>query len=247
MRKIAIYKVLIGDYDNLTNELLKTQEDSADFLYDYYFISDHKLELPKPWKLILVNRKFESSSVENRFYKMGIPAIFEDYDYSIYLDANISINGNLNELLTDIINDGHYLYAYPHYRNTTIEEEITNCFIYSRITYRDMLAAKKYLYDHLMIKVGFECGVLIRKKKCIHLDDLFRNWFSLYKDNVKRDQFYFSLALMNLGLRCHSLGENTIRCDNGVFKLHAHKNKLTLLQKAYIVIKVRLYKLIKSF
>lgn len=246
MKRIAVYKVLIGDYDDLTDDIFRYQENDSEFVYDYYFISDRQLSLPAPWKLIIISKQFDSPAIENRFYKMGVPSIFDEYDYTIYLDSNIAINNDLNSLMANVVQDNHYLYAYPHFKNTTIEEEITNCFVFSRIKYREMLDAKKYLRDDLKTRVGFECGVLVRKTGIPLINELFQTWFNLYLNNIKRDQFYFSIALNKHGMTCHSLGENTIRSDDGIFRLYAHKNRLTILEKIYIAIKMRLYKIIKK-
>ncbi|MBW5810713.1 glycosyltransferase [Yersinia kristensenii] len=245
MKKIAIYKVLIGDYDELTNDAFKVAEDSDVIAYDYYFISDRELVVPEPWKLIFIQRKYDSAAVENRLYKIGVPEILSQYDYTIYLDSNISINGDLNKLLNIVINDDHYIYAYPHFINTSVEEEITNCFIFSRINYREMCKAKLYLHLYLKNKVGFECGVLIRKKQDAKLTALAELWFELYFNNVRRDQFYFSIALKRLDMECHVLGENDIRSSGAFFKLHSHKRKITFLQKIYIAIKMRVYSFIR--
>ncbi|ABV17854.1 MULTISPECIES: hypothetical protein [Bacteria] len=241
MKKIAIYKVVIGAYDSITLDSLKTAESTSSLCFEHFLISDQYIEVPETWTLIQISRKFVSPAVENRYYKMGVPSIFDDYDYSIYLDGNIVINDDLTNLIKKIIIDDHYIYAYPHFKNSTIKEEIENCFVFSRISWYDMLKIKRKLKYNLNEKVGFECGVLIRKKRNKELDDLFKTWFELYFNNIRRDQFYFSIALKKHGLICREIGVNDIRTGKGFFSLHPHKNKISIMNKIYIALKMRIY------
>ncbi|EFO1477285.1 hypothetical protein DWG88_22505, partial [Escherichia coli] len=241
MKKIAIYKVLIGDYDPITLDSLKIAESTDSLCFDHFLISDQYIDVPNTWTLIQISRKFDSPAVENRYYKMGVPTIFDDYDYSIYLDGNIIINGYLANLIKKIIIDDHYLYAYPHFKNSTIREEIENCFVFSRIGLYDMYKIKHKLKDYLNEKVGFECGILIRKKRNKKLDDLFKTWFDLYFKNIRRDQFYFSIALKENGLCCREIGVNDIRTGKGIFVLYPHKNKISIMSKIYIALKMKIY------
>lgn len=78
---------------------LKIAESTDSLCFDHFLISDQNIDVPNTWTLIQISRKFDSPAVENRYYKMGVPTIFDDYDYSIYLDGNIMINGYLANLI----------------------------------------------------------------------------------------------------------------------------------------------------
>jgi len=246
MKNIVIYKVLIGDYDQLIKEMFNTTRDNDIFKFDYVLISDMPISVPPPWRLVLIKRKYSSPAVENRFYKINVPEILNRYDYSIYLDSNISIKDDLSSLMCGIVNDNNYIYAYPHFRNTTIEEEILNCFIFSKISYFEMHEARKFFADSLKNRIGFECGVLVRKKPDDKLCKFQITWFDSYLNNIKRDQFYFMMALDKHGLVCKSLGANNIRGGAGLFFLHPHKVKVGLFKKIIIAMKIRFYGYDKS-
>lgn len=91
-----------------------------------------------------------------------------------------------------------------------------------------MLKIKRKLKYNLNEKVGFECGVLIRKKRNKELDNLFKTWFELYFNNIRRDQFYFSIALKRHGLFCREIGVNDIRTGKGFFPFIHTKIKYQL-------------------
>lgn len=242
MKKIVVYKVLIGEYDHITKEMYSITRDSASFAFDYVLISDMNITVPHPWKLMIIDRKFQSPAVENRFYKINVPEEFNSYDYTVYLDSNISIINDLNPMMEMVIADNNYIYAYPHFRDTTIREEIINCFIFSKINYCQMFEARRFLKEKLNKKVGFECSVLIRKKVDKKLTSFHKTWFDLYLNHVKRDQLYFATSLEDNGIACKSLGVNNIRDGKGLFLSHSHKSKITVWKKIYIAIKMRIYR-----
>lgn len=246
MKKVAIYKVLIGEYEYLHDEIFQVTKDSNDIYFDYFFLSDKKIDIPAPWNLIVIDRKFKSPAVENRYYKIQVPNELDIYDYTIYLDTNISIRKNIGTLMQKIISEENYIYAYPHFRNTTIKEEVTNCFIFSRIKYIEMRNAIKFFSDDLNSFVGFECGVLIRKKQDGVLKTFQETWFDFYVNNVKRDQLYFMLSLKKYGVDCHKLAGDPLRSETGYFKLHPHREKVNFIKKITIAIKMRLYRYKRS-
>lgn len=245
-KTIAVYKAVFGNYDEIKSELFAITPSNESSLYDfsYYYITDANVKVPEPWKLVQIQKKYSDNALENRFYKMHVPSILQDYDYTIYLDGNISINGDLSTLLTDKLKKEDYLFAYPHYKNPTLGEEIISCFLFSKISLLEFVRIRKSLDTHLDEKVGFECGVLLRKSNNPLLLLLADKWFEAYINNVRRDQFYFSPALKQLNIQCKVLGVNDIRDNAKFFRLHPHKEKIAFFKKLFVVIKVRLYNLI---
>lgn len=246
MKSIAIYKVLIGEYEFINESVFKISEDTVNYKYSYFFITDREIQVPSPWNLIVIKKQFTSPAVENRFYKILVPDYFEKYDYTIYLDTNISILRSIDSLMDDVVQKDNEIYAYPHFRNTSVKQEIINCFIFSKITFSEMRKALKFFESNLHDLIGFECGVLIRETNKDSLRMFQKTWFDYYRDNVRRDQLYFMLSLKQHNLTCYSLGDNSFRSKLGCFKLHPHKEHATLLKKIGIAIKMKLYRYKKS-
>nr|WP_318381083.1 hypothetical protein [uncultured Enterobacter sp.] len=244
MTSVAIYRVITGGYDNISSEIFKTYDDNTHFHFSYFFISDNPVTVPAPWQYIQLVRKHQNPAIDNRELKLKIPPFLREFDYTIYLDGNIIIKSPLNEIMQKVVRENNLIYAYPHYRNPTLREEIVSCFIYSRITFSELCATKKLLSSFLNMDIGFECGVIIRKKYNEKLKKLGEVWFQYYFRNAKRDQFYFLPSLIEAELECNAIGENMFRSSNGIFKLQSHKNTITAYNKIKIVLKIRLYNLI---
>lgn len=84
--KIAIYTALTGGYDDLMQPAV------IDDRFDYFCFSN---DIPKEnigiWKVRKFEGSFPNKQIESRYPKMHPWEILPEYDYSVYMDANIRI------------------------------------------------------------------------------------------------------------------------------------------------------------
>ena len=84
--KIALYTVLTGNYDALA------QPKVIDERFDYFCFSN---DIPKShigiWEIRKFDGAFPSKQIESRYPKMHPWEVLPEYDYSVYMDANIRI------------------------------------------------------------------------------------------------------------------------------------------------------------
>lgn len=242
MKKFVIYKALFGSYDRIepiNSELVKNNT-------DYFVISDIDLALPAPWKLIKIERKFDSYAVENRFYKMNGLDWFKNYKRSIYLDGNINLTGDLGELL-ETLDAGKDIHAFSHPKRNNISDEFKACLIYNKITLQEYLESTKDTYERFKnSQVGmFECGILIRNPNSNILNTAMIEWFELFESNIRRDQLYFPFVIEKHNVNIGSLGVSNIRSDSEFFSIKAHTYKTRWFDRKKVLLYKKLNKLFK--
>ncbi|NVP02088.1 hypothetical protein HWA77_17890 [Photobacterium damselae subsp. damselae] len=240
MKNIVIYKAVFNSYDNI-------EEISDEFIYkniDYYVISDKYIELSKPWNLILVDDIYGDPVINNRFFKFNLIDKFKEYEYSIYLDGNISVVGDINQLVSSLdVNKEVFLYEHP-YRGR-VKDEVTACFIYGKINIFEFinLRSKKYsIYLDNKYKL-YECGVLIRTKNINNI--AFSELFEIFKSKVRRDQIYFPHIMEKYNIAIDSLGISNIRTESEYFQLKSHLKRDKFLIRLRNRFLLRIYKTLR--
>ena len=80
INKVAIYRCIFSSYDFILPEL-KVYEN-----IDYYLFTDIEDLDIYPYKTVVVDSKYDSPSLDNRFIKIILPDILASYDTTIYID-----------------------------------------------------------------------------------------------------------------------------------------------------------------
>ena len=187
MKKV-IYICLFGKYDQLLQPLV------IDNSFDYIcFSNDFEEERIGVWEI----RKIHYGSIANssrlsRYAKILPYQVLSEYDYSLYLDANIQIKeSSLYDVVNERIAEGHLVCQVPHLVSDCTYDEIRKAYFAGRVSLKE---AQKH-YQHLVsnkfpIKYGlFENNILLRKhnnRKIIEISDA---WWEEYISFSKRDQF----------------------------------------------------------
>ena len=119
MGKVAIYTVLTGGYDTLE------QPKVIDERFDYFcFSNDIEKETIGVWKVRKFEGEFPSKQIESRYPKMHPYTVLPDYEYSVYMDANIRIEtADFYEAIMQKIAEGVELSGVKHpFRNCSYVE-----------------------------------------------------------------------------------------------------------------------------
>lgn len=244
MKNIVIYKAIFNSYDKVE----KISKDNICDNFDYYVISDKYINLPKPWVLILVDDLYGDPVLNNRFFKFNLMQEFKKYEYSIYLDGNISVVGNINQLVSDLdVNKSIYLYQHPY--REVIKDEVTSCFVYGKINAFEYikLRSKKYsTYLNDKYKL-YECGVLIRNRNRNRNrnESAFIELFDTFRTKVKRDQIYFSYIMDKYDVAVGNLGVSNIRTNSEYFRLKNHLKQESFVTKLRNRFLLRIHKMLK--
>lgn len=189
MNKLVIYTCLTGEYDNLKQPLV------IDTTFDYICFSNNiNKEFIGVWKI----KKLPFPELDNtrlsRTAKILPHKVLENYDYSLYIDANIQIlTTELYQKIKAQISKGALIAQVPH---TTppidcIYDEIPFCIMCGSSkflpAYKQFLHLKKEGFpEHYGL---FENNIIFRKHNDISVIRISEEWWNEYEQYSKRDQF----------------------------------------------------------
>lgn len=223
--RTAVYMALFGGYDKVPEPVIVSDN------CDYYIFTDQSIDIDSVWRVINLSseqncRLEKMSNVEkNRFFKMLGYQYFKEYEYSIYIDANMEIYCDLSQL--DVYADtvsGIAMYNHP--TRGCIYDEAKVRVIMGKAKKKDVKVQMARYYKQGMPKhYGIcECNVIVRQTANKMCKKLMSEWWTEFqKSTVKRDQIVFPYILWKNGIDIHEigcLGENVDR--DGKFRRKTH-------------------------
>lgn len=201
-KEIAIYTCVAGKYDNVVEPEYISEE------CDYYLISDVKPEKLNVYKWIdiksIVPEWVEDNVRRNRYCKINAHSIFPNYKYSIYIDGNISIKGNILHCIKKIGNSGVAAYLHPNHQ--CIFGEGIRCVI-AELDDENIIRTQMdgYKKEGMPENYGqFECGVLVRENRKVQR--LMEMWWKEVFTKSYRDQLSFMYCVWKCGMSCNDIG-----------------------------------------
>lgn len=218
--KIAVYTGVFGDYDKVLEPLFISDN------LDYYYISDEKPSELKSYKWIDAHNIIPSDVVtpikRNRYIKMHPHMIFPDYEYSIYIDGNVQIIGDVTPFICES-ELGIAAFAHP-IRDDIYYEALTIKNV-ERVASDDVCRQmKKYMSEGMPAKYGLaEMRIIARehnKQSCI---DVMERWWEEFDNMAQRDQFSFMYSMWKNGKNMDDLvilGNNSRQCP--LVKIYGH-------------------------
>ena len=181
--RTVVYTALTGNYDEVHEVLYK--EESVDYLL---FTNNPSLT-SKTWQVILVQSDLDNVLLSREIKMMPHKYLGEEYETSIYIDANAVIYGELSEL-TRYLGAGKSLAVSQHSIRKSVKEEIEACV---KLRGTDPNEATRQYEKYL--QEGFkdnhpllECGILVRAHNDAKVQELMQSWYDEFKNGVKRDQ-----------------------------------------------------------
>lgn len=221
--RIAVYTVLFGNIDRILEPKV------IDPHCDYYIITDQMVPTNSQWKKMDIDmspvRGFNNRT-KNRYYKMHASDLFAEYRYSIYIDANIIIYGELSDLIQYVNPEsGIGVHNMPN-RGGIFEE------IYARmlIDPRDKAILERQRNDYISNNYNdnqgmFECNVLVMSN-CSKCREIMNRWWEEYRKYPARDQVSFPYILWELGVPQDKIGiiGNSMRL-NPYFRIIEHSTR----------------------
>lgn len=182
--RVAVYSVLIGDYDNIKDPLCVSPN------VDYLLFTNRDIKC-RVWRTITVSDERLTDLLLSRRIKM-LPQEYlpEGYDFSIYIDANVVIWGDITMLLTKFNERCHFAVTAHSVRNT-VKDELDELVRLGKVK-RDVadIVYAKYKSDGFKDDLGLaECTALVRRCDNERLNSLMQSWWREFStDGLFRDQ-----------------------------------------------------------
>ncbi len=97
--KGVIYTAIFGDYDRLCEPEFRPER------WDFVCFTDNQDLTSETWDVRVVERPLSDSTRSARMYKVLPHRFFAEYEVSVWVDGNILVRGDVNQLVRDHLTD----------------------------------------------------------------------------------------------------------------------------------------------
>ncbi len=189
MKEIAVYTVILDDYDPLRKPLHPRLKEEADF----YCFTNSSITSDF-FTIVPIEKKFDNASLTNRYYKILSHPLLKDYKYTIYLDGSLQIITSTLQSLIDKVLGNHDIALFKHRFRDCIYEEAKAVIYHRRADHETVYNhVKRYSQEGYPENLGLiEGGVIIRNNQSGQLKEFMQTWWQEICHHVPRDQLSFS-------------------------------------------------------
>ena len=219
---MAIYTCITGDYDNVEEPLI--MEEGC----DYFLFTNNPNIKSDSWKIKPIPeeiQKIKNNAKINRYIKMHPKELFEEYDYSIYIDGNIKLISTISQFVNQL-NEKTGLAIHRHCTNVCVYDEVKDCRAYGKGDYSKLKKqVNRYRNEGFPKEYGMlECNVLVSDLKNNNAKMIFDEWWNEYLTSESmRDQIALPYVLWKKKIPVEeigNLGENVN--TNYAIKINSH-------------------------
>ena len=180
---------MVGEYDELLQPIV------VDSTFDYIcFSNDIKADKIGVWKICPIPYHNADNIRLSRYVKLLPHIALPDYEYSLWIDANIQITGQeFYDILNGRIADGGLIWQVPHLfpPEDCVYDEIQHAYLCGRCkiikTLQQYVALKKAGFPrHFGL---FENNIIFRKHNDPFVIKMSDEWWEEFSKYTKRDQF----------------------------------------------------------
>ncbi|WP_053429542.1 glycosyltransferase domain-containing protein [Rossellomorea marisflavi] len=227
---IVVYTAISQGYDDLSDPSYISEG------VDYICFSDNPRLESNIWKII----PFEESKLDNvrkcREAKILPHKFLKQYEYSIWIDGNINVNNDVNELIFDYFkNSGHDLLTFKHPFRDCIYLEAEECIRQKKdkkITIVNQM--NNYKNQNFPKHAGLvESNVIVRNHNSSNVIEVMEDWWKEIEHHSRRDQLSFNYVAWKRNFTYGKL-EGSSRGGNNYFSLGKHKMKIKDFNKHFI-------------
>lgn len=217
--RIAVYTALIGDYDNVSEILYK--EDRV----DYFLFTNNPSLKSRTWRVIPIQSDLDDVLLSREIKMLPHKYLNEEYEMSIYVDANVVIYGEISRL-TCYLGSGKAFAVSSHSVRKTVKEEIDECVKLGKVDgERAREQYERYLSEGFQEDQPLlECGVLVRRHKNQNLQLLMQHWFNEFRNGIRRDQLSLPPCISRLGYKDYVIMDGSV-WHNQFNRLVSHKKR----------------------
>lgn len=191
--KKVVYTCITSGYDSLLDPKYITEGfDYVCFTDDVELKSDIWITKPLPRETDELPQ-----SKKQRFVKINPHLFLKDYDISIWVDGNVSLNGDLNEFISSNLNDNTSIYVPKHPSRNCIYKEAKAVISMKKDKKENVdPQIERYKEEGFPEDYGLlQSNILLRKHNNDDCIKLMEDWSNEVINNSHRDQLSFNYAL----------------------------------------------------
>ncbi len=236
MNNRVIYTALTGGYDGLMQPHVIYPG------YDYICFTDNpKTERDGVWEFRPIPYDSNDRVVLSRYPKLNPHEVLKEYEYSVYIDANIEIlDDYLLKCVEDKIERGVLLaLANHHERRKDVYDEAAFILKKRFAKFSEVLRQIKFLREegYPENQKFYENNVIFRRHLKTPIIDLDKLWWNAFLSFTKRDQLSLCYCYWKLNIPLEGLFDENflITYDSNILHLrrmgHNLSEKITLLAR----------------
>ena len=199
MTKLVIVTANIGQFDNIREDHYRQTN------CRFVMFTDDKDAKSSLWELIQIRRKFVDPRQESRMYKWLFHKYLPDVEYSLWVDADVSIKIDINELIGKYLKNAD-IAIYPHRARNCIYKEAEKC-IELKLDYVNVIKKQieEYRLENYPDNNGLhESHIMLRR----HTEEIKRFneavWANICSGSL-RDQLSLNYIAWKLGIKINNL------------------------------------------
>ena len=204
--KKVVYTCITGNYEPLIE--IPNKEEG----FDYICFTDNPTLTSDTWEIRLIPNDLHSPIARRRqrYIKINAHKFLADYDLSIWVDGNIPLIGNLNELVR--LHHRGYMTTFKHPWNYCIYQEGRGCASVKKddplVIFKHML---KYMRENYPKDNGMvETKMLIRNHNEQDCIDLMEAWSNELDNGSLRDQLSFNYVMWKQNKMINIINEELV-------------------------------------
>ena len=224
VRNIIVYSAVTSSYDMVFKPKVCTEN------VQYILFSDQPGKI-RGWNVLpITNVVNEGGSLTNRWYKFFPHEVFKDAEYSVYMDGNIRIIGDLSPLIHEFKESRAALGVFKHLERTNIFQEADACLELGKFDDQDKERVKYQLkmYSESGVPPDLpltDNGIIFRWHKHPKLSAVMSSWWEQLKDFSKRDQISLPYVVWKDDLPVKKWNWS-FRVNNPYFDVYPHRQSL---------------------
>jgi len=246
---IVVYTAIANNYDDLIDPKFISNN------IDYYCFTDDISMESEVWNLLEFPKDDLNSTYKNRLVKMLPHKYFSEYRYSVYIDGNIDILGDIEKLVNEYLVEREYKLAVPkHPQRNCLFEEAEACIKFRKdnaeIINKQIREYKKENFPNNLDLT--ENNIIFRKHNDPEVVNLMEDWWNEFNKFSQRDQLSFLYVIWKNNFDYLPMLINS-REENEYFRIRGHRK--TGFRRIWQLIKIHrdknkinkyLYNILKS-
>lgn len=235
MRRV-IYTAIVGGYDEIE------QPSAIDENFDYIiFSNDYQESRVGVWEIRKIPYENKDKTRVARWVKTHSHLLLQEYQYSVWIDSNISIMQNgAYHLFDELYEKGVLVSSFCHPLRDCIYDECLEIGLRNKDSFSVMNPYIRYLKcNHFSRHQGLcETNCVYRAHQNPRVIHFCTEWWNIIDTYSKRDQLSFNFLLQECGINFeYLLGIDHCSRNHPFFRLtpHTHRKFRALLWVKYVM------------
>lgn len=186
MNKKCVYTAVTGGYDNLMQP--KTIDNSYDYICFSNDIKQHHIGI---WQIRPIPFYHKDNTRVSRFPKFHPHILLNEYEYSIYIDANnIILDDYIYRQADKLYNEGEIIGHIIHPIRDCVYKEVFSCMYFGLDRWLPLIKSLRFLLkNNFPLKAGlYENNLIFWSHKNATVIKILDEFWDLYLTKSRRDQ-----------------------------------------------------------